>query len=151
MEPKIERHPAFRIVGMKVHGKNEHGEIPKMWGEFAARVAEVQDRAEQNVTYGVSANYAETGEFDYVAGIHVNPTADVPSGMVSWDVPAATYAVFSCPFQAIGPTYGYIWGEWLQSGAYEQDMTKLGFDYFPPGTGEGDSPIEIWFPVKETN
>lgn len=28
-------------------------------------------------------------------------------------------------------------------------MGVVGFDYFPPGTGEGDSPIEIWFPVKE--
>jgi AraC family transcriptional regulator len=119
MEPKIERHPAYRIVGMKVRGKNQQGEIPKMWGEFAARVAEVQDRAEQDVTYGVSANYAEdTGEFDYVAGIHVNPTAAVPQGMVSWDIPAQTYAVFSCTLPTIGETMNYIHHTWLPASGY---------------------------------
>jgi hypothetical protein len=28
-------------------------------------------------------------------------------------------------------------------------MSKLGFDYYPPGTTDGESRMEIWFPVQE--
>jgi hypothetical protein len=31
----------------------------------------------------------------------------------------------------------------------EHIVYKLGFDYFPPGTADGDSPMEIWFPVRK--
>jgi len=32
---------------------------------------------------------------------------------------------------------------------FESIHSMLGFDYFPPGTTDGDSPMEIWFPVKK--
>ena len=76
-------------------------------------------------------------------------TATAPEGVEAHEVPAALYAVFECSFQEIGSTYGHIWGEWLQSSPYEQDTPKLGFDYFPPGTADGASPMAIWFPVIE--
>ena len=123
MEPKIERHPAYRIVGMKYRGRNQQGEIPALWGQFAARVAEVQDRAEQDVTYGVSANYAEdTGAFDYVAGIHVNPTAAVPPDMVSMDIPPQTYAVFACTLPTIDETMRHIHHTWLPASGYRRSV-----------------------------
>jgi len=59
MEPKIKNLSAFRVVGMQYRGKNEQSEIPQLWGEFAARVAEVQNRVETHATYGVVGNYAQ--------------------------------------------------------------------------------------------
>ena len=79
----------------------------------------------------------------------VQESTDAPEGVEKHKVPAATYAVFGCSLQEIGRTYGYIWDNWLRSSAYAQDTTKLGFDYFAPGTSGGESSIEIWFPVKE--
>jgi AraC family transcriptional regulator len=120
MEPKIESRAAFRVVGMKVRGKNEQNEIPRLWGEFASRVGEVQNRVEEHSTYGVAGNYEDSGEFDYVAGINVSTAAEVPEGMVSWDIPAQTYAVFSCTLPTLGSTLKYIHGTWLPASGYRQ-------------------------------
>jgi AraC family transcriptional regulator len=118
MEPKIESWPAFRVVGMKYHGKNEQNEIPSLWGEFVLRLAELQNRVDEHATYGVYGNYEHTGEFDYLAGLNVRTDADIPEGMVSWDVPAQTYAVFSCTLPAIGKTHECIHGTWLPASGY---------------------------------
>jgi predicted transcriptional regulator YdeE len=32
---------------------------------------------------------------------------------------------------------------------FESIHSMLGFDYYPPGTTDGDSPMEIWFAVKK--
>ena len=99
--------------------------------------------------YGVYLGADHSGPIDYLAGMAVGDAANAPEGVEMREVPAATYAVFECSFQQLGPTYGYIWGEWLQPSAYAQDTSKLGFDYFAPGTTDGESPIEIWFPIQE--
>ena len=28
-------------------------------------------------------------------------------------------------------------------------MSKLSFDYYPPATTDGSSPMEIWIPIKK--
>jgi predicted transcriptional regulator YdeE len=99
--------------------------------------------------YGVYLGADHSKPIDYLAGMAVRDEADAPEGVEMREVPTAMYAVFECSFQKLGPTYGYIWGEWLESSAYAQDTSKLGFDYFLPGTTDGDSPMEIWFPVKK--
>ena len=71
-----------------------------------------------------------------------------PETQMVRELPAATYAVFECRFRDIGPTYGFIWREWLKTSTYEQDTSKLGFDHYPPKTTDGESPVQIWFPVK---
>jgi predicted transcriptional regulator YdeE len=78
----------------------------------------------------------------------VQGTASAPEDVEVREVPAALYAVFACSFQKIGPTYGYIWDAWLHTSAYRQDTSKLGFDFFPPGTADGESRMEVWFPVR---
>jgi AraC family transcriptional regulator len=119
MEPKIENQSAFRFVGMKYRGRNEQNEIPLLWREFASRVAEVQNRQEEHATYGIAGNYdQETGEFDYLAALHVTAAADVPEGMVSWHVPAHTYAVFSCTLPTITETHKHIRETWLPGSGY---------------------------------
>jgi AraC family transcriptional regulator len=151
MEPKIESRSAFRVVGMQYRGKNEQNEIPQLWGEFAARVVEVQNRVEANVTYGVVGNFAEdSGEFDYVAGLSVSTAADIPAGMVSWDVPAQTYAVFSCTLPTIGSTLEHIHGTWLPALGYrhadgpELELYDAKFDPKDP-----DSLMYIYIPIEE--
>jgi AraC family transcriptional regulator len=150
MEPKIESRPAFRVVGMKYRGKNEQNEIPQLWGEFAARVAEVQNRVEAHGTYGVVGNFVEeTGEFDYVAGLNVDPAAEVPEGMVSWDVPAQTYAVFSCTLPTIGDTIKHIHETWLpasghrHAGGPELELYDGKFNPHDP-----DSLMYIYIPIE---
>ena len=89
MEHQIVSKPAFTVVGMKYRGKNEHDEIPQLWGQFVPRIPEIRHRNPDPATYGVMYGHdEETGEFDYVAALHVNSAADLPEGMVSVDIPA---------------------------------------------------------------
>jgi predicted transcriptional regulator YdeE len=99
--------------------------------------------------YGVYLSPDHSSTLDYLAGMAVETFEGAPIGVEVMEIPAAQYAVFSCEFKDIGPTYGYIWDEWLEASPYRQDKTKLGFDFFPPGTTDGPSPIEIWFPVQK--
>ena len=150
MEPRIESRAAFRVVGMKYRGKNEQNEIPLLWREFGSRVAEVQNRMEAHTTYGVMGNYVEdTGEFDYVAGINVSTDADIPEGMVSWDVPAQTYAVFSSTLPTIGNTLEHIHRTWLPASGYRQaegPALELYDEEFDPENP--DSLMYIYIPVE---
>jgi hypothetical protein len=44
----------FLVVGMPYLGKNEHGEIAKMWGEFVPRIGEIKHQtASVYMSYGV--------------------------------------------------------------------------------------------------
>lgn len=151
MEPKIEGRSAFRVVGMMYQGKNEQNEIPQMWAKFAARVAEVQNRVEEHATYGVCGNYDEdSGEFDYVAGINVKASADVPQGMVSWDVPAQTYAVFACTLPTLGSTHEHIRGTWFPASGYchaDGPELELYDEEFEPT--DPDSVMYLYIPIEE--
>ena len=150
MEPKIESRSAFRVVGLKYHGKNEQNEIPQLWGEFAARVVEVQNRVDAHATYGIVGKHEDTGEFDYVAGLNVSPAADVPEGMVSWDVPAQTYAVFSCTLPTIGRTLDHIFKTWLPASDYQHadgPALELYDDEFDPNNPA--SLMYIYIPIEE--
>jgi AraC family transcriptional regulator len=151
MEPKIESRPAFRVVGIKIRTKNEQDEIPQMWGQFAARVAEVQNRVDAHATYGVVGNHDEaSGEYDYMAGLNVTPSAGVPEGMTSWDVPAQTYAVFTCTLPTIGATIEHIHGTWFPASGYhhaggpEFELYDEAFDPNDP-----DSRMYIFIPVGQ--
>ena len=152
MEPKIESRPAFRVVGMKYHGKNEQNEIPLLWGEFVLRLAEVQNRVDEGATYGAMGNYVEdTGEFDYVAGLNVSTAAKVPEGMVSWDVPAQTYAVFSCTLPTLGTTLEHIHGTWLPASSYRH-ADGPEFELYRDGEFDPEDPdslMYIYIPIEK--
>ncbi|MGC1121768.1 MAG: GyrI-like domain-containing protein [Candidatus Methanofastidiosia archaeon] len=86
MEPEIKSKPAFTVVGIKYRGKNENNEIPQLWFKLGPRINEIKHRV--GSAYGVMDNYdEESGKFDYIAGIEVDSSADIPEGMVSIDVP----------------------------------------------------------------
>jgi predicted transcriptional regulator YdeE len=149
MEPKIVTKKAFTVVGMKYHGKNENNEIPQLWGEFQPRMAEVKNKAEPEVCYGVCGNTDAEGEFDYVAGFEVESDADVPAGMVPWQVPEQRYAVFPCTIGTIKDAYQYAFETWLpQSGFKLGDGPDFEYydDSFDPKAE--DPSLTIYVPIK---
>ena len=149
MEPKIVRREAFVVMGVVGHFRSAAENFGPLWNEYMTFHEQIEPLSVGEGHYGVYLGADHTKPIDYLAGMAVQDAAGAPGGVEVREVPAALYAVFECSFQAIGPTYGHIWDEWLQSSAYEQDTSKPGFDYFPPGTTDGDSPMEIWFPVKK--
>jgi predicted transcriptional regulator YdeE len=149
-EPKILTKPAFTVIGMKYRGKNEQGEIPQLWGKFMARAGEIRDKLEPDICYGVCDNHDDaSGEFDYVAAFEVGDEVEIPDGMVKWDLPAQTYAVFTCTLPTIMEAYQYAYKSWLPESATQRtsgpefELYDQDFDPNVPS-----SPMYLYVPVK---
>jgi predicted transcriptional regulator YdeE len=149
MEPNIVHRKTFTVMGVVGHFQSAGENFGPLWQEYMAVHEQIEPLSAGGGHYGVYLGADHSGPIDYLAGMAVRDEADAFEGVETRKVPEATFAVFECSFQELGPTYGYIWDEWLQSSTYAQDTSKLGFDYFAPGTIDGESSIEIWFPVKE--
>ncbi|MBN1259048.1 MAG: AraC family transcriptional regulator [Anaerolineae bacterium] len=150
METKIVKQDAFTVVGMKYHGKSTEGEIPKLWGALMGRMHEIQNVKPNGLSYGISDNYDEaTGAWDYIAGFEVTAVDEAPEGMVAYEIPAQTYAVFTCTMPTISTTYDAIYKEWLpQLGRERADGPE--FELYGPTFDPNDpeSQFEIYLPVK---
>jgi predicted transcriptional regulator YdeE len=148
MEPKIVSREAFQVMGVVGHFSSAGQNFGPLWDDYMTFHDQIEPLSAGVGHYGVYLGADHSKPLDYLAGMAVQGAQDAPEGVEVREVPAALYALFECSFQDIGPTYGYIWNEWLQSSSYEQDPAKLGFDYFPPSMAEGDSRMEIWFPIR---
>ena len=148
MEPKIVTKPAFTVVGMLYHGKNENNEIAQLWGVFSPRIPEIQHVTDG--AFGVCDEPDESGAFKYLAGMAVSSTAEIPAGMVSWEVPAQTYAVFPCSLQNIGEAYRYAHDTWIPQSGYQcgdgPDYEYYDEEYDPAVEG---SLFTIYIPIKK--
>jgi AraC family transcriptional regulator len=150
MEPKIVAREAFTVVGMKYHGKNENNEIPQLWDKFGPRAEEIKHIVDPHVAYGVCGNFDDSShEFDYVAGFEVDSTTEIPEGMVSWDVPAGKYAVFTCTLPTLGETYQHAYHTWLPQSGYQRapgpefELYDESFDPEDPS-----SKMDAYIPLK---
>lgn len=152
MEAQIVQRPAFSVAGILYHGKNEHNEIPQLWDQFWPRHAELQSVVEPQVSYGLCDHVDErTGEFDYVAGMQVAPDALLPVGMVKWEIPALTYAVFTTTLPKIGPTFDAIYREWMPNSEYHRTAgpdVELYTAEFDPNAP--DSTFYLYIPVEKS-
>ena len=150
-ELNIIRRPAFTVAGLKYRGRNEHEEIPALWGEFWPRHGEISHHVEPGCAYGVVDNFdEETGEFDYVAGVAVTDAAYLPAGMVAVQAPAQTYAVFDCTLPTLRETFGRAIGEWLPAAGYARadgPDFELYDERFDPAHGRLD--MSLYIPIQE--
>lgn len=146
MKPEIVSVPAFTLVGTKYHGKNQNREIPAMWeNQFLPRVGEIKNQSNPFIFYGVLRDFdCATGEFDYVAGVEVNDTSDIPEGMVSWVVPAQTYAIFPCTLPTLFEAFGTA-KEWLMTSDYTRGDGPE-FEHYGRDFPEGQK-ISVYVPI----
>lgn len=152
MEPKIVTRDTFMVVGTEYIGRNENGEIPKMWGEqFIPRIREISNGVEEGVFYGLCSCAGEDVGFSYIAAKEVLGLDAIPQGMVGRTIPAATYAVFTHigSLENLNRTYEQIHQQWLPESGYERtdsyEFEYYGnrFDILSPA-----SELDIYFPVK---
>ena len=151
MEPKIVKRDAFNIVGMLYRGKNENQEIPQLWGQFGPKWKEIKHIVNPEVCYGVMDNYDESsGEFDYVAAMEVERIEEIPEGIVGWEVPEQTYAVFPCTLPKIKEAYDYALHKWLPESAYEH-TGSIEFELYGETFNSEDASSELYYymPIKE--
>jgi AraC family transcriptional regulator len=125
--------------------------IPSLWQSFVQWLPDVPGRTgEAFTTYGLCYNQTDNS-FDYMAGVEVDPKADLPEGFVRVVLKPLTYAVFphTGHISGIRSTWASIWDKWLpESGLKvlpEPFLEKYG-PKFNGMTGEGG--LEIWVPVE---
>lgn len=155
MEPKIVQMEALTVVGLEYVGKNEHMEIPALWGAFIPRYDEVPHKQGPCGSVGVCADMQADGTFTYIAGVVVDRVDGLPAGMVAKEVPAAQYAVFTHHGPLFGgerdlaATMNYIYREWLPTSGYTRaDTADLEIYDNRFAGNEPHSEIDIYIPIK---
>jgi AraC family transcriptional regulator len=124
--PELGARPAMLLVGMHTRffgsdsDRNNLGQqLPPLWDQFMARLAEVPDTV-RGCCYGVVVPVAgDSDELDYYAAIEVRHADALPAGIHRIEIPAATYATFL--HRGLGKlvdhTVDFIYSNWLcQSG-----------------------------------
>lgn len=157
MEPEIKTRDAFTIVGLRYFGKNEHGEIHELWGQFNQRMEEMDglEYATHEAAIGLCItpeDAPEDGSFEYVAGLPVTDVKDVPKDFVVRHVPENTYAVFAHKgdLASLPRTYEYIYETWLPQSSYKL-AAKVDFEYYNEDFNdfEPDSVFYIYVPIEK--
>jgi AraC family transcriptional regulator len=150
MEPRFVDRPAFTVIGMIVHSKNENNEIPRLWEALNPRVCEIKGRVGENAAYGISANMDEnTGAFDYIAGFEVSSSEGIPKGMIRFEVPGGKYAVFRTTLPRLGETFMYAYRTWAPQSSY-QLAGSPDFEVYDEAFDPRDpnSEFDVYIPIK---
>jgi AraC family transcriptional regulator len=142
---------ALTIAGLSLPMAEDPGAaIPALWQRFGAYIGNIPGQVGR-VAYGVLRRNDETGAVDYIAGVEVSGTDDLPAEFTIVDIAARHYAAFSQPehISAIRGVWMAIWNRWLPGSGYEA-VRAPDFERYPecfdPRTGNGG--FEIWLPVK---
>ena len=106
----------------------------------------------------VSKDYDEAQKtFLYIMGDVVTSLDDVPSGLIPFEIPAGTYAVFPVRPKnrwgwavAIIATKKHAYGVWLPASGYEPAGTIDDFEYHDERSVRKDNPeIDLYVAIKE--
>jgi AraC family transcriptional regulator len=140
MEPKTFTKSSFKAVGLSYIGKNEGGEIPKMWEDFNKRYQEIKS-IDKTCCYGLcfstpldetNPEWKEPGVFEYMAAAEVADDQDIPKGMVYREVPEYNYLVFTHygKLNKLSETYRYIFETWIPQSHYKTHPDKFDMEVY---------------------
>lgn len=124
--------------------------IPGQWQRFSPNLGNIPGQVGQ-AAYGVIYNFDKEGSFDYLCGVEVKATADLPQGLTMLRVPKQEYAVFTHRGHIAGirSTFAAIWSDWVPKSnrpvADAPSFERYGPE-FNPLTGLGG--FEIWIPLQ---
>lgn len=151
MNYKIETLDAFTVLGLERTFEDRTGfqEIPKYWTEF------FQKGYHQYVcpVYGICLEMCDgNGTFQYLIGDNCEADAAVPEGFMKREIPAHTWAIFSCTGalpDAIQKVNRQIYTEWLPGNPDYEVADGINIEMYSEGdTNSADYHCEIWLPVK---
>ena len=158
MNYRIEKKESFRIVGVKEHYamnvEESFEKVPLFWKETtqSGKVMEVISLMNREPFGLLGVSTCMNGEdFDYY--IAVVTDKKIPNGMAEFEIPAATWAIFTCigPMPiAIQSLQTRIVSEWLPTSGYEYDNAPDIEVYFEGDQQSPDYKCEVWLPVKKS-
>ncbi|WP_338594067.1 GyrI-like domain-containing protein [Paenibacillus sp. Y5S-9] len=129
MEMKVITLPAFCVVGYSIVATLEEFESglgKSRYHKLVERKDEFQHRKNDNVMlmqiYPVNEDFnAKTDKFTHLIGYEVISSENVPSEMISHEIPDSQYV--TCTHRGIeseiGDTYDYIYGQWFGETGHE--------------------------------
>jgi AraC family transcriptional regulator len=149
MEPEFKSLPAFTIVGAHHRGETANAEIPALWQKHGFRLSQLES-SQPGVYFGLCDNFdCATRQFDYVAGVAIDPESATPEGYVRWEVPAQNYAVFSTTLPKLMETFHAIQSEWLPTSGKRHAGGPEFERYGPDFDGDPSQPLTLWIPIQE--
>jgi predicted transcriptional regulator YdeE len=149
--PRFEQGKELIIAGLNRHYTQEtRAQIPELWMKFAPSLGKIPTQKGAS-TYGVCHGEDNKGGFDYMAGVEVQSTSNLPSGFTHLKIPAHRYAVFnhSKHVSELPKTLDAIYCKWLPNSglaAANAPFFERYTEEFCPDKGMGG--IEIWVPLK---
>jgi predicted transcriptional regulator YdeE len=160
--PKIVEKPAFRLIGIEARTSNA-GEIdpatariPGLWEKFGAESlpGHIPHQTEPGVVYGVYSDFEDgaDGQYTLMAGCAVTANAEPPGTLVTRDVPAATYAVFTSDQGAMPDivinAWAEIWDMSTEAMGGERAFTGDFEVYDDRAVSRKNAQIEIWISIR---
>ncbi|HEY3266521.1 MAG TPA: GyrI-like domain-containing protein [Armatimonadota bacterium] len=149
LQPRIEQRAGFLVVGMAETGRPADIDFGALWGRFSPRIHEAPDPCGADY-YGVCREFRSDGAYQYVAGIQVGSLDAIPAGMIGFEVPAATYAVFEVEgLEEIGKTWRAVYEEWLPSSGYQCSDAPC-FELYPSDfdPAAGRAGVKLFQPLR---
>ncbi|HSE32051.1 MAG TPA: GyrI-like domain-containing protein [Pyrinomonadaceae bacterium] len=146
---RFEDSKPLMLAGLKAHYTPDTMQnIPDHWERFRPFMGNVPTQVDAK-TYGVCYNVSG-GEFDYLTGVEVSKTSELPDELTFIRIPSQKYAVFVHRehISKIKDTIDAIGKEWLPSAGVVPTGDPTFFERYEnydPATGTGD--IQIWVPV----
>jgi AraC family transcriptional regulator len=149
--PRFETRPPWLLAGLvERHNCQSPAGIPDQWQRFLPHLGRVPGQVGK-VAYGVSYNFDNDSNFDYMCGVEVKPGSELPGGLKNLQVPLQKYAVFTHGGHVAGirATFAAIWKDWFPSSGCQaaNGPTLERYDEkFNPANGLGG--FEIWIPIQ---
>jgi len=146
MDIRFVTKPAFSVVGLAYHGKNENNEIAQLWGEFNQKAG--PPPAGSNTAYGVCNMVPglPEGHFEYLAGYELTAGQPVPEGMVVRQLPEYRYAVFAHHggIEGLRQTYQNIYQVWMPEAGLKPVVAGLDMEVYTDEF-DGFSPKSVFY------
>lgn len=157
-KPAIIQLNALKIIGYEyktsLTNKRHYNEIPGFHQDFGQheRFMRIPDKLAPGISYGISCNFHDNGDFSFVIGEEVRQFAQqLESGFVNIELPAGQYAEFEAngPVGLVQEVRDFIYGTWLPNSNYERkegpdfEVTDVLNSTFP-----NDLRIKIYIPLK---
>lgn len=149
--PRFEQGSELRIAGLSAtYTLETRKNIPAQWERFMRFENTIPGRVGE-ASYGVASNFDGDACFDYLCGVEVDETNELPDGLTRIRVPAQRYAVFTYRGHVSGieSAFEYIWGTWLPTSGCHAVKTPCVECYskdFDPQANRGA--VEFWIPIS---
>ncbi len=156
MTSRIELLEEKRLIGYHVKMSMINNLTGQLWGQFAPRIKEIQNRASEDKIslqiYPLSyfEQFNPNTEFEKWATAEVADFENTPAGMKSLILERGLYAVFEYKGSSSdNSVFEFIFSKWLPDSKYEVDdrphFEVLGSNY---RNNDQDSEEEIWIPIR---